>query len=255
MFTRSYIVKTYAKINITLDITGIREDGMHTLRSIVSFINIFDTIYLTIGKDGDITFIGADIENSTVHRLKYLTGIPFSATIYKNIPIGRGLGGSSSNAGGLLAVFTHLGLIEKEKAKEIAPGISADTSMYLETSPLLMEGIGEQITPLHDINLPQELYLFIPPFSALTPMVYRAWDEKPIYTDHTESFLSGGNPGNALGEAFNRIFGISIPSGVFLTGSGSSMFSLYPPTKIPEDWDIMLVSTVKKGWEMMECGV
>ncbi len=254
MFIRSYIVKTYAKINITLDITGIRNDGMHTLRSIVTFINIFDTIYLTIGKEGDITFIGADIENSTVHRLKDLTGIPLSATIYKNIPIGRGLGGSSSNAGGLLALFTHLRLIEREKAKEIAPQIGADVSMYLETSPLLMEGIGEQITSMPHINIPKELYLLIPPFSASTPMVYRAWDENPIYTDYTSSFINGGNPGNALSEAFSRIFGISLPSGVYLTGSGSSMFTLYPPTKIPDDWDIMLVSTVKKGWEMMECG-
>ncbi|NOZ92067.1 MAG: hypothetical protein GXO59_02220 [Dictyoglomi bacterium] len=255
MFTHCFLLKTYAKINITLDVVDIRDDGMHLLKSIVSFINVFDTMLINVGEDGPITFFPSPIENSTVHKLKALTGIPFSAIIYKHIPIGRGLGGSSSNAGGLLGAFVKLGLLDKGEAIAIAPNIGADVSMYLYKSPLLMEGTGEKITPLYNINVPSTLYLVVPDFSSPTPMIYKAWDEKPFYSNYSDMYVQNGTMGNGLTETFQRVFGIPIGKGMHLTGSGSSMFSLSPPTQIPKHWDIIEISTRKTGWEMMpyEC--
>jgi 4-diphosphocytidyl-2-C-methyl-D-erythritol kinase len=253
MSTHCFLLKTYAKINITLDVVGVRDDGMHLLKSIVSFINIFDTMLINIGEKGPITFLPHPIEHSTVHKLRTLLDIPFSAIIYKHIPIGRGLGGSSSNAGGLLGALVSLGLIDRQTALEVAPKIGADVSMYLYNSPLLMEGIGEQITPIDNTNVPSTLYLTIPNFASSTPMIYRAWDEKPFYSHYTDRYLDSGIMGNGLTEAFQRVFGINIPQGIYLTGSGSSMFSLSPPTQTPEHWDIIEISTRKTGWEMMPC--
>ena len=225
---------------------------MHLLKSIVVFIDIFDTIHITIGKDGPIIFYPEQIPNSTVHKLRELVPVPFSATIYKHIPMGRGLGGSSSNAGSILAILHTLGVISSEDAKKIAPEIGADVSMYLHRSPLLMEGIGDKIRPI-DINIPPTLYLYIPPFSSSTPMIYRAWDEHPIFTHYTDRYKEEEMPGNALSQAFSRIFNLSIPRGVYLTGSGSAMFSFTPPIHIPKDWDIIEINTRKTGWEMIRC--
>lgn len=253
MSTNCFILKTYAKINLTLDILGIREDGFHLLRSTVVFINIFDTILVEIGKDGPITFYPKEVRHSNVHKLKHLINIPFSALIYKNIPISRGLGGSSSNVGGLLGLFVHLGLFERKKALNLAQELGADVTMYLYNAPLLMEGIGEIITSKPELPVPKTLYVIIPDFKAETPMMYRAWDEKPIYTNYTTMYIDNQIMGNALKEPFERVFNIYLPSDVYLTGSGSAMFTLSPPSKIINTWNVLEVNTRTTGWEMIAC--
>ncbi len=255
MSTTCFLLKTYAKINLTLDIVGVRKDGMHLLNSIVSFINIFDTMLVKIGFNRHISFIPHPIENSTVHKLLDLLNIPMSIMVYKHIPIGRGLGGSSSNAGGLLASLVHLGIINKDTATNIAPKIGADVTMYLYHSPMIMEGIGEKITPAPGLPIPEHLYLIIPDFPSPTPLIYRAWDEQPIITNFTDRFSKDHVMGNALSIPFSKVFGINIPQGATLTGSGSSMISISVPNDIPPSWDIIEITTRDTGWEMIpyEC--
>ncbi len=193
-----------------------------------------------------------DTYRSTLHRVKELTGIAFSAMVRKNIPPRYGLGGGSSDAAAILGLMMELGLIDREKALEVAQGVGADVSLFLhKPAPLLMEGIGEKVKPVN-IEIPQRLYLLLPPTGASTPEVYRTFDLHPIHTDYTAQSIALGQVvmGNALGRAFTELTGIQIPEGCHITGSGSGIVCIDLPTQIPDNWRIIPVSIVKEGWVM-----
>jgi len=241
-------------VNLTLDVVG-KSGRYHTLRSIVAFINLFDVIDITIGENSPIIFNPPiDTDTSTLHRVRELTQIPFGAKVRKNIPPRYGLGGGSSDAAAVLGLMTKLGLITREKALDVAKEVGADVPLFLyKPAPLLMEGFGERVKPVN-LKIPQHLYLLLPPIGASTPEVYETFDLHPIDTDYTAQSIALGEVvmGNALSRAFGEITGISIPRGCHITGSGSGMICTNLPNRIPDQWEIIPVSTTEEGWVM--CG-
>ena len=243
------MLKAFAKVNLTLDIVG-KRGHYHTLRSIVTFINLFDVLDISF-KEGPIVFSPPiDTTHSTLHMVRDLTGIVFSAMVRKNIPPTYGLGGGSSDAAATLGLMMTLGLIDRKRALEVAQEVGADVPLFLhKPAPLLMEGIGEKVKPV-DMEIPQKFYLLLPPVGASTPEVYRTFDLHPIHTDYTAQSIALGQVvmGNALSRAFTELTGIQIPKGCHITGSGSGIICTDIPTRIPDNWRIIPVSTVKKGW-------
>lgn len=163
------IVKSPAKINIGLNIINKRSDGFHNLETIFYPLNLFDEIRFT--KSEKFSFKSNDInldqeKSNLIINAKELLEIEFDihfpVEIYleKNIPIGAGLGGGSSNAASTLLVLKKLFdlQIELDKLGPIALKLGSDVPYFLNPVPSYAESRGEEIIP---INFRLDKYLLI----------------------------------------------------------------------------------------------
>jgi len=173
-----------AKLNLFLHVTGKRSDGYHLLDSIICFTdyNISDIIELSEIKSsknkGEISFeisgefanIIGDLKNNLVIKAaenflrKYnLTSKSVAIKLEKNIPIGAGLGGGSSDAAAILKglnQFFDIGANKKDLA-QLGLALGADVPMFIyDDSFLRISGIGEIIEP---VRLPKMAALIIYP--------------------------------------------------------------------------------------------
>lgn len=163
------VEKAYAKINLTLDIVGKREDGYHDIKTVMQTVslcdileveqNIVDTISITTDK----RYIPTDKRNLIYKACEHFfeaTGIKSGVKInlIKHIPVAAGLAGGSSDAAATLRVLNRLfktGLSD-EKLCEIGAAFGADIPFCIKGGTALCEGIGEIITqlkPLPKMNL------------------------------------------------------------------------------------------------------
>ncbi len=175
-----------AKINIGLNITSKRADGYHNLESIFYPIALRDILEIIPSKQLCFVSTGLSIpvqDNlclKAYELIKIHYGItPVSIHLHKNIPIGSGLGGGSSDAAfTLIALNTifELGL-EKDELKKMASKLGADCPFFIENTPSLASGIGELLNP-SDLDLSNYHLLVVKPdifistkkaFSAVVP--------------------------------------------------------------------------------------
>ncbi len=182
-------IQAHAKINLTLAVTGKREDGYHTLATVMQEISLCDR--LTVEKrDAGIEFtcddprLPTDETNLCVKAAKaYLAaaGEPGGAFIglEKKIPFGAGLGGGSSDAAAILTALAKLYPADPDPAA-LALGIGADVPFFLTGGTCLCTGIGEVVTPLY---FPGKIGLWCVVAKEAeglsTPAVYQAYDKKP----------------------------------------------------------------------------
>lgn len=150
-----------AKINRLLHIIGRRrEDGYHLLQTLFQFIDFNDTLTFELRNDGKIVILPEGGPIPTEHNLIYKAAkllqkkapIALGATItlQKQIPIGAGLGGGSSNAATALVGLNHLWDISLSLEELIQCGLSlgADVPVFLLGESAWGEGIGEKLTPV-----------------------------------------------------------------------------------------------------------
>lgn len=183
-------IKSYAKINLTLEIQGV-ENGFHLLDSAVANIDICDTIYLKKkkGKYSNVIMHGQGSEHIPPEKNNALKAAEaFSAafgtdgaeiTVFKDIPIGAGLGGSSADICGVLNGMARLyGIEDREKVKALADTLGSDTGYMLNGGFARMQGRGERVTP---IKTDMTLYLLVicPKSSVSAGACYQKYDELP----------------------------------------------------------------------------
>lgn len=164
-------VPSPAKLNLFLHIVGQRENGYHNLQSIFQLIDLYDWLTFTPNQQNSIQLTGLDQinpEDNLIFKATQLlrphathfTGVDIH--LEKNIPMGAGLGGGSSNAGTTLLVFNQLwqcGLTTEQLA-HYAQQLGADVPFFVYGKNAWVEGIGEHITP---IDLAQKSYIILKP--------------------------------------------------------------------------------------------
>jgi len=172
-----------AKVNLFLKVISKRPDGYHNIVSIVDIITLFDVIHMEETADDIVTVrddknVLPDDMGNTMYRaairLKERFNIQSGVHIYveKNIPIGSGLGGPSSNAATVLKELTKVwGIsLSDSELNEIGSSVGADVPLFLYGKPCVMRGIGEKISP---IELPSLWYVIVyPNVSISTRRVY-----------------------------------------------------------------------------------
>lgn len=204
----SFSLRSCAKINLGLEITGRREDGYHLLRTIFQTIDLWDEIRITPRKDkrlcvsGDHPGVSWDDTNTVAAAFRELErefSLPhgFDILIHKRIPPGMGLGGGSGNAAVSLLFFVHyFGLdVDERRLVEIAARVGADVPFFLVGGSVLGEGIGDQLTLLED--LPDSgLLVCMPSLHVATGRIYRAFRLTSMQGKSTISiFLKTGQIG------------------------------------------------------------
>ncbi len=175
-----------AKINLVLRVLNRRPDGYHEIDSLMVPLSLADTIQISPGEHGINLRCPGHPELDAEHNLAYRAATEllsacsetkrgFNIMIHKEIPIGAGLGGGSSDAAAVLEGMNHmLGFpVRAEKLHQIAAGLGADVPFFLGHGPARARGIGTQLDPVD--GLPSFwLLLACAPFSLSTRQVYES---------------------------------------------------------------------------------
>lgn len=243
------ILKAYAKINLTLDICGKREDGYHLIDSVFQSVGVFDVV--EVKKDNKISVYCEGVQGekniafTAAKEFFSFTGIKGGADIKitKNIPMVAGLGGGSADAAAVIIALNGIygTALTKNQMTEIAVKCGADVPFFLYGGTARVRGIGEIVTPLK----------FIGNFYALTVKsgdkkstddMYKKLDNITALNGVTDEFvklLSSGEKSAVLKKASNAFLSVyddknilSIlssysPVSVSLSGSGPSFFALF----------------------------
>ncbi|HEX2122287.1 MAG TPA: 4-(cytidine 5'-diphospho)-2-C-methyl-D-erythritol kinase, partial [Thermoanaerobaculia bacterium] len=141
-------VRSYAKINWSLRITGKRSDGFHDLETVFQTISLHDT--LTFRESDRLTLTCDDPsiptdETNLVLRAAHAVGAPpVAIEIAKRIPAGGGLGGGSSNAAATLRALGG----DRSDLAEIALSLGSDVPFFLVGGTCYATGRGEVLTPM-----------------------------------------------------------------------------------------------------------
>jgi 4-diphosphocytidyl-2-C-methyl-D-erythritol kinase len=177
-----------AKINLSLEIKGRREDGFHEIETLIAPISLSDRLTIERGKStGGVQFScddsslsdGADnlvVRAAELFRKATKIEAGVEIALEKKIPHGAGLGGGSSDAAtallGLNELFeTHL---DRDALMELAAQIGSDVPFFILGSAATCRGRGEIVEPA---KLPGNLKLLLvkPEFGVPTPWAYQSW--------------------------------------------------------------------------------
>lgn len=185
------MINSQAKVNLTLDVCGVREDGYHTVQMVMQKCNLCDSVYVEKAGSGielscNLYFLPTDEKNIAYKAAKLFfeeTGIDGGARIRieKRIPVSAGLAGGSGNAAAVLQGLDMLYATElsQTRLEEMGLKLGADVPYCLRGGTVLAEGIGEVLTDLP--ALPKTPIVIVKPkISVSTPEIYKAIDREDI---------------------------------------------------------------------------
>lgn len=285
-------VKSFAKINLGLEIVGRRPDGYHDIRTLFQTVSLADELDFKPAPDGVLEVVGDDPaiawdRTNLVHRAARLlqgageTTKGAKIAVRKVVPARRGLGGGSSNAAATLLALNGLwglGLGPVELSR-LARGLGADVPFFLKGGLCLGEDIGDRLTPLPDLTPLPCVFLF-PGFPISTPSIYAGVDPSltsPVKMSKIMRFLESGDFG-LLENDLERVIFRAHPElerwtsffreqGALLSqvsGSGSAVYGLFPDTasaeearrRLPGTSDARLATTLPREsyWAQLGAG-
>ena len=155
------LIRAHAKINLCLDVTGVRPNGYHDVRMIMQSVGLYDELEICENNSNDIRCycdnpdIICDDSNLIVKAAKAIREAAsdnrgLDIRLKKNIPIAAGMAGGSTDAAGTLVGINSLLRygFSNDKLREIGVKLGADIPFCIEGGTYLSEGIGEILTPL-----------------------------------------------------------------------------------------------------------
>ena len=251
-------VKSYAKINLTLDILGVT-GGYHMIDSVVASIDLCDVISAKKRKDGlvSVTMHGEGSEaipheknnaaKAAEEFIKRFGTCGADITVWKNIPMGAGLGGSSADVAGVLNAMAKLyDVTDFAALKDVADSLGSDCGYMLTGGWARISGRGEVVKSL-DSSLKLDIGLLVPRSGVSTAECYRVCDSFPrgaptsgqaesaVIACDCEGLcksLSNGLAAAAVklngdvGECIKELESFA-PMGVNMTGSGSGVYAVF----------------------------
>ena len=255
------IFYSYSKINYTLEVGKKREDGYHSIRSIVQTVNLKDTVYVETNSSGKIRVscndpkIPCDASNTaykaaSLFAEKYVSGEGADIHIEKNIPSQAGLGGGSGNGTCVLMALNHIYSTElsENEISDLAAQIGSDCPLFVLGGTVYMTGRGEIIRKLPAFP---KTYLTIikPDFSVSTKEAYSMLDSRNTYSSVSVSQMLAERENTDFDslsrslcndfEMINREKITAVKEDIFncggrfslLSGSGSSIYSVFETEK------------------------
>lgn len=286
-------IKSFAKVNLGLEVIRKRKDGYHELRTLLQGINLYDVLefrktveegIILKGDDPTISWGSDNLIYKAALLLKRDQLLPGGIEIKarKSIPAGKGLGGGSSNAAMTLYALNEtweLGLSEKA-LMDFGKKLGADVPFFLKGGLCLGTGRGDDVAPVPDLK-PLWCLLVLPRLSISTASVYGQL--QPVLTSKSKDskiikFLDSRQLGlleNGLEETVFRLypqlkpikanFQDHGPKLSLVSGSGSAVFGLFSDREKAETafkefekkYPSVLVETLPREqyWENIRAGV
>lgn len=178
-----------AKINLFLHVVGRRPDGYHELYSLMCCVGLYDRLIVEVGAaqneihcdasqlpcdPTNLALKAALLFNQSLQSLAGQSPVPVAIHLHKQIPVGAGLGGGSSDAAAILNGLNryHGNPFDLFQLQALALQLGADVPFFLEGRPAIAQGIGERLTLC--TGLPAYwVVLIYPGFGVSTAQVYK----------------------------------------------------------------------------------
>lgn len=243
-----------AKINLFLDVLHKREDGYHDLGTFFQTVYTGDEVQVEADPSGKISLsyhekqeypIESDLVYRAAHLLKEVSGVKLGASLHlvKNLPMGAGLGGGSSDAAATLRILNRLWNLNfsTTELETLGAKLGADVAFFISGGSAWGEGVGERLTPKPSI--PEKIIVLIATphcfvstkdaYAKINPSGSARWDyfkqtkfslkEPPLFNKFEETIF----PLYPEIEALKKEF---LAGGAFqalMSGSGASVFGLF----------------------------
>jgi 4-diphosphocytidyl-2-C-methyl-D-erythritol kinase len=254
-----------AKINLHLQVLGVRPDGYHELRTLFQSIDLADEIHasptangileLRVEPEGAVTGAEDNMVLRAASCLRKRTGVTAGASLelHKKIPVAGGLGGGSADAAATLILLDRLWDLELGTGDlvDLAADLGSDVPFFLHGGFAMGVGRGEEVYPLPDLR-PFDLVVVTPRLRAPTAEVFDRFAPQLTSSglDATVYAFATGAPGCDRGnppweDLFNELETVVVerwpevgrvvdalratqPLHAAVTGSGASAFAVYP---------------------------
>lgn len=260
-------LKAYAKINLTLDVTGKREDGFHTLDTVMQSVSLWDDVELTKTEKPGVfllcseSYLPVDLKNTAYraaqeffHRCG-LEGEGVAITLEKRIPSRAGMGGGSADAAAVLRGLNEMygAGLKVDQLADLGAKVGADVPFCVYGGACRCGGTGEKLEPVTPLP---ECFLTIckPPAGMSTPRAYALLDQYPQSrvraTPKMIEALEAGDLrliGKRLANRFDETMRLMqvravkktmLSAGAFgamMTGSGSAVYGIFDTQKKAEN--------------------
>lgn len=260
MFMTTLYEGAYAKLNLTLDVLGKREDGYHDLRSLMQTISIRDDVEIDIGTgkpwklecsmegiptdETNLAWKAAEVYCNAMK--KDPDGLEIRIT--KRIPTGAGMGGGSADAAAVLrALNRHYGdPLSLFALAELGAQVGSDVPFCVVCGTAMVEGRGERVRKLPD--MPDCIFVVVKPeFSVSTPELYEKIDSAAIAHRPNNKAMESAILAGDLEKVVENVYNVFDPIvtadhlelnyiksvfqqygavGYQMTGSGSAVFAI-----------------------------
>jgi 4-diphosphocytidyl-2-C-methyl-D-erythritol kinase len=269
-------LSAYAKLNLSLDVTGKRPDGYHDLDGVMQSISLADIVEIERADGILVSFDVPDVD--PVKNTAYAAARAFfdhigisggaAIRIQKHIPRMAGLGGASANAAAVLIGLNRLYDVHLDMKTLATLGVSlgADVPFGLTGGTARAKGVGEQLKPIH-LKTPYHVVVIKPHAGVSTAEAFRRYRAStPLSIGAVEYALMKGDlalyeqyAGNALGiaalsiapeimKAANALMAAGAGKAL-MSGSGSTMFAVFTSNEAAET----VAARIKGDFEL--CGV
>ena len=250
------------KINLGLHVLEKRPDGFHNIETVLYPVSLADILEVVVSEDNDLSFtmsgieIPGNSENNLCIRAYHLVQkkfaiAPVNIYLHKNIPVGGGLGGGSSDAVSMIKILNDLFALRMgtSQMKEIAVELGSDCAFFLEDKPCLAQGRGEILTPV-DLDLKGYMIIVVKPGAYCdTALAYAnvipsktsgsifdivqqpisLWSVNLVNDFEENSFIKHPDI-KMIKDQFD--YSGAIYSS--MTGSGSAVYGIFPKTYLPQ---------------------
>ena len=270
------ILPAYAKLNLTLDVTGRRPNGYHDIDSVMQTISLHDLIWIerTDCRVFDVVGPAIEGENLVLKAARELEGyvgraLPFTIRLFKRIPMGAGLGGGSADAAVFLRAANLLYDLKLKPAElvEIATAVGQDVPFLLSGGTGRATGLGSTVEPLPAVPSSWRFLVVCPPVEISTRAVYEAVDGSVPSARRTPGLLAAlqaptreaGVFGNDLEPASRRLFPQldeavnrlqPVMPGMTMSGTGAALFARFAG---PTDAEAALAEVRTLGYPAWVC--
>ena len=257
----SITLKSRAKINLSIDVLGKRQDGYHLVEMIMQTIDLYDLIEINEKDNDQITIKSTSDEipldcNNLVYKAANLIKKTFNINkgveihIKKNIPVAAGMAGGSSNAAAVLVGLNKLWNLNlsNQQLEKIGLKLGADVPFCINGGAVLASGIGEELTPIKGLTKDVCILVCKPDLFVSTKEVYECIDSKDIDKRPNNKFLieclKNEDTRQLAENMFNVLEGVTVEMhpviqqikdimitnkalGAMMSGSGPTVFGLY----------------------------
>lgn len=254
-------LKSRAKVNLSIDVLGKRQDGYHLVEMIMQTIDLYDLIEINEKDNDQITIKSTSDEipldcNNLVYKAANLIKKTFNINkgveihIKKNIPVAAGMAGGSSNAAAALVGLNKLWNLNlsNQQLEKIGLKLGADVPFCINGGAVLALGIGEELTPIKGLTKDVCILVCKPDLFVSTKEVYECIDSKDIDKRPNNKFLieclKNEDTRQLAENMFNVLEGVTMDKhpviqqikdimtnnralGAMMSGSGPTVFGLY----------------------------
>ena len=253
--------KAFAKLNLSLDVTGRRPDGYHDMRMVMQTVSLCDDVSVSLRNDGyvragtNLRYLPCDDRNIAVKAARAffaaaeLKNAGADIGIRKRIPVCAGMGGGSSDGAAVLRALNRLTgkPFSPPELEALGASLGSDVPFCIAGGTVLAEGRGEVLSPLTDF--PKCFFVIVKPrFSVSTPELFAKLDQYPLKrhpdTDGIISAIRGGKLSAVCRRMYNVFEDVLPPKpddvpfikgtlldcgalGAVMTGTGSAVFGVF----------------------------